>query len=219
MSKIKLSVLLLCVLFISCSRNVIENKLLVNKICEPPCWQNITPSVSTLDQVKDQIYKIENINIRYLDSPFSSLVYWNFLGSEIIGEIRVADNKVISINFQCDYRCYHHGNGVMKITDAITNYGDPEFISWTRERQGDSTPIYLHILYPKSGILLSYPSRDNIDQSIIVKTNDVITSVQYICPDNYENYFITLNKFDWTFGQISTARRFTWHGFGVYGDQ
>ena len=130
--------------------------ILAKKTCEPPCWQGITPGITTLDEAKILIQKIifypkrpgilTPTNI-YKDGITRTDVYFTEPQIEvnvIADELGIVDRIVFG--FASDNR--------PKLGDCIDLFGDPQFIGLSIIRGFQFTENRFQVVYPN--IVLSF---------------------------------------------------------------
>jgi hypothetical protein len=128
--------------------------LLEDTLCEPPCWQNIQPGVSSSEYAlralretpflasTPSVAPIQIDDVRSYDS-------WTFQENirETSGRITFFNNRVAYIRF--------HVNNNLRINEMITYYGEPELFS-AISGWNDSRWLEVGWIYPTRGVLITH---------------------------------------------------------------
>jgi hypothetical protein len=115
---------------------------LIQPTCKPPCWQNITPSITTIDEAVSILERMPETTITYNKKDS---IEWDFGSNKTGGWLRAEDGIVAFVILS-------------SITDNLTletvvaSYGYPNFVVPEDCREGMCSTI---LVYPDSGIWLN----------------------------------------------------------------
>jgi hypothetical protein len=208
--------LTLCFLIINscCARGYIGTESITNNPCSPPCWQGITPGVTTMSEAVEILntLNITNTNISP-ESVTSFEIFDKTTGWQFLDFGRVYFNEINDV-IQC---IVINPLKDLKVDQLVSLYGPPSHILIFKGF-GDYTFIKTFMIYKSSGLLIDillvpydHNNKPKIGQS------DVIDAVYFCNPQifgGYLNYLFNRNpqqaqqEFD-VFSQ-------PWHGFGEY---
>jgi hypothetical protein len=128
--------------------------LLEDTLCEPPCWQKITPGKSSSDEAYQILSGLPFLHTAPLATPkriddFRSYDSWNFQKNmrERGGVITYFNDTVAYMEF--DVR------GTLKIGEMIDFYGKPELLS-VISGWNDSRWLEVRWIYPDKGVLITH---------------------------------------------------------------
>ena len=150
--KLLFSCLLTAAILAGCQ--VKKSILLEEILCEPPCWQNIQPGISSSKDVLKTLRETRllastpSVVPRKIDDVRSDSS-WIFIDSlsEESGRITYFNDRVAYIQF--------HVNNTITIGKMIDFYGEPEFISVITGWE-DSRWLRICWIYPSQGIILTH---------------------------------------------------------------
>ncbi len=187
--------------------------VLDNPLCAPPCWQNITPGLTTrqeaLDIIKGYRY-LQQGSLHDYAAPwqgFNDLIQTRLQLDPltvVYFDIYLLDDKVADMSFQADW--------TLTLDQAITKLGEPTDIL-VAQAQGEQ---YVELILPTKGIAFGYstvarPSwwHSRIEPDIRVNSIDFYSS---------EAYQPMLDAGSFSFGLLSTEetlrRMQPWNGYG-----
>jgi len=120
-------IIVLVVLFAGCMPALQNKAAFDNPICPPPCWQNITPGITTKKDALNILSKISFVDQPVIDMSTSSMGFEDqirfsaYTGSQrhAAGSIFISGDRVVVIAFET-----HLGT----MQKAIDLFGDPEYI-------------------------------------------------------------------------------------------
>lgn len=172
--------------------------LLEDTLCEPPCWQNITPGVSSSEDALNTLRETTLLAStpsavpRKIDDVWS-YSSWNFQKNirERGGVITYFTDTVAYMEF--DVR------GTLKIANMIDFYGKPELVS-AISGWNDSRWLRVCWIYPDEGVLIKYFDHNwRPEGNYASITPDLpVYDVYYFDPDLYdtlvETFFFGLTK-------------------------
>jgi len=208
-------ILSLCVILIlsSCTPTKIEKDpltILAMKTCEPPCWQGITPGVTTFAEAKTLIKQIiifpERPNILapsniYKDGVTRADV--DFLEPNVEVNIYADEESIV------DYIIFKFTDKhPLHLGDCIELYGEPQFIGLSIIKGLRFTYNQIQVAYPNIGVnfytdmprwtdLVKIPYSSSTKISTIVYSSEPIerSDFDFIFPWNEE----AILQFEWDF--------------------
>jgi hypothetical protein len=98
----------LLILLIICSCSKPSATILSDPTCSPPCWQNITPGKSTVEETRALLGNISLVDpdsIAIRGKPwyiYSEIFYFELRSKQVEGRIYFLENKVSMILFDGD---------------------------------------------------------------------------------------------------------------------
>jgi hypothetical protein len=116
---------LLTMLISSCSKSSIT--ILSAPTCSPPCWQNITPGKSSVEETKallGDIALVDKNSIVVRGKPwdiFDEVIYFKLRSRGITADIYFLEGKVSMIVFSGDLD--------ITLGKVVVEYGEPEYIA------------------------------------------------------------------------------------------
>jgi hypothetical protein len=169
--------------------------------CKPPCWQNITPGVTTRDEAVSILENTPGIVITYDKKDGLS---WNFGTKTEEGNINLSEGGIVS------------GIWIGSISDRklllktiIASYDNPEYVKPYDCREGMCSTA---LVYPDLGMLLSVfvenKGANNDSPQFEILPNTVVDRVYFIEPgmENSQNYL----------GFQDNVPIMVWKGYGEY---
>jgi hypothetical protein len=203
--------ILLCLFLILLSGCATDNakQILENSLCMPPCWYQITPGRSTVNDVRELLPSIEIIDPTTLIwfekwNIFSGEVAWTYRDSRIGGDIFFVNDIVQSIVF--------HNYLSIKLKTLISVLGEPEHITFGKPASSalEGYAIDAYILLDTKGVALLVPI--NVVPETSIEPVNVVKEIIYTDPSNFKNnlgtIFIDKNDF--------VQRLFPWRGYTKY---
>jgi hypothetical protein len=150
--KLLLSCLLAVAIQAGCQAK--KSILLEETLCEPPCWQNIQPGVTSSEDVVKILRETKILAStpsavpRKIDDMRSDSS-WIFIDSlsEESGRITYFNDRVAYIRF--------HVNNNLRIGKMIDFYGEPELLS-VISGWNDSRWLEVRWIYPTQGVLITH---------------------------------------------------------------
>ena len=218
--RVKLLSLFLFITFsiISCSHQntshpIWVRELLDKPVCLAPCWENITPGVTTQDelsQILNQGQGAFDIRASVGSFPWGDTLSWceGGTGCGSSGDISVFsafDNKGIV------QEVYLYPSIVLYLKDFVPLYGYPEKVGFPEPASSDSNAIVVDLLYPRIGLNLEFLSEDKgsfINPSVEIRKNLEIVHVFYTVPGL--NYYYLHNV------SVNPFQQFEWKGYTHY---
>jgi len=170
-------------------------------ICKPPCWANITPGVTSMDEALSILGKMPEVKITYKDQQG---VDWRF--NQTItdsGTLRASQNGIISVVV------LGNSNDKKLLLETVAgSYGNPAYVKPYDCRIGMCSTV---LVYPDSGMLLNVFLEDAGDKSNHRLRIESDTAVEYVIffPPGLENFerMAEYQEYDLLM---------EWHGYGEY---
>lgn len=166
--------------------------LLEDTLCEPPCWQNIVPGVSSSEDALNTLRETTLLAStpsavpRKIDDVWSDSS-WVFLDSlsEELGWITYFNDRVAYIQF--------HVNNNLRIGEMINFYGKPELFS-VISGWNDSRWLEVRWIYPAKGVLVTHFDHNwRPEGNFASITPDLpVNDVYYFDPDLYDTLVETV---------------------------
>jgi hypothetical protein len=171
-------------------------------VCKLPCWQNITPGVTTLKEARSILQKLPYINSQ-TKTTYNS-VGWRFNPNKGDGGWLDAsqDGIVRSITLG--------GDSELLLQTIIASYGNPKYVKPHDCRDGTCpTELIYPVLGLWVGIFVENTSGDNENPKIEILPTTVSDGVTFI-ESGMENALINISLFQ---DYHSTM---DWNGYGNY---
>jgi hypothetical protein len=193
-----------------------ESSIILDTSCEPPCWQNIVPGITTSTEVYEVLHEITWINEDSIqntsDGTIFNCIKWlasNEAG-DYSGRIYLNDNLVTLIKIGPK-------EGVIEFSDLINKLGEPESILAYYSKR-EITTISVFVLYPSEGYgFLNYYDSPNLypGNSILISPQDQVKLVWYGEPKFYYDYLTIgpIGKYSLEFIEQTIQ---PWNGYGEY---
>jgi hypothetical protein len=175
--------------------------ILTMKTCEPPCWQGITPGITTVADANNLVRKI----VFFPTTP-DILAPSNIYTDEVYGPIVRFLEPNVEVNIYADeqgivdYIMFKFtGRNPLYLGDCINLYGEPQFIGLSIIRGIEFTQNQIQVTYPNIGVnfytdmprwtvLVKIPYSSSTKISTIVYSSEPIehTDFDFIFPWNEE---------------------------------
>jgi hypothetical protein len=197
-------VLLLLVVLAACS-----NLGIGNTACAPPCWQNLTPGISTEAEVERFVKRLppseqETLRLNTF-TPGRRLYGWIDADKKGGKGIDVVDGRVALIELRPP-------EFDLRLGTVVERFGPPEFLFARIGCLGHGGCYRLELLYPQQGLAFeSWPDMGNADK---ISPDMLVSAAFYFEPGSLEDYWIKgkgAPPENWAFD-----RRYIqpWPGFG-----
>ena len=150
-----------------------------NPVCQPPCWENITPGETTMKDALSIISNLSNIKITYRTS---AAIDWEFSKSDTGAILSDDEGKVLSV-------ILHSNTGnITRLNKVIDKYGIPSFIQPydCREDKCATTAAF-----PNIGLNIDLFLQNNgglTDLAIDVNSSAAVYTILFF-PPGVENYY------------------------------
>jgi hypothetical protein len=205
MKKILVFVILV-VSIIGCEALPKPTDIFENPVCEPPCWENITPGITTKGDALKILSTISAVDQPIIDNNqnvpgYEDVIHFTLFNDlNRLGFIYILDGKVsnISFNYKLD----------LTIQEAIDLYGEPQSVLGIR-----SGEIYaIEFLNPHKGVAYGYYPKNAATQ---IKPEDRIIDLTLFDPKTFE-LLLDNGIFSWHQMNAEEALKNmqSWEGFG-----
>jgi len=212
-NKIIIGVVIISIV-VGCQTQHTETSILDNPTCDPPCWQNITPGLSTQKEFLDFLESYEYINqssIQDYNAPwqgFDDLIRGRLqFDSKTITyfDIFILDDKVTNISF--------HGDWNITIDEAINRLGEPTNIIIIYY----GNDVFVQMLIQARGIAFGYSTIDRPSSWKLTIQPDIrISSIDFFATDAYKKILDTgLFSYGLLESNETLKALHTWKGYGV----
>lgn len=208
MEILKLTLLALFLFITSCKPKEPKGKtleeILSDASCNPPCWMEMIPGVTTIEGARQQLAAHSNVIDQ--DSIFDYVpteaylakIGWQAKDSEIEGTLYYKTELL-------DHIYIRASEGKMNLADGIELYGIPEKVmfelSQCKIKFGDSLCVSVTLHYPEKGLQLSYEQREGDSGKLVIDPNQQIYLVLFFDP-----------RVGW---DIDNNQIMDWPGYGV----
>jgi hypothetical protein len=210
--KVKFAVYIVFILLsFSCSAPAVNDEnhwwtlWLDNPSCLAPCWQGITPGITTTEQATSILKKIPGVEFTYTGEYGVS---WKFNENDTdSGDLRVSENGVVSTIWI--------GNSIDKdlfLETIITSQGEPAYLEMYDCRLLDNEKAMCPtiLVYPNKGLLIDVFLEDTGEagtHEINIQPSAIVSGVYFMKP-GIEN-FKALPEFQ-------EYELLEWKGYTVY---
>ncbi len=163
--------------------------LFSGKPCKPPCWQNLTPGVSTTDDVERFLKNLDQKKWPgRIDDVDNSGCRW----------LRIADKLGIEVNTLFDL---YLNNGkltfigsrppvVIRLKEIVDRFGTPEYFKAVLAVGPDGQYYILEVYYPSQG--LAFLLNPNQDKDVgYIKPGMLVDYIEYFPPGDLLPYLMT----------------------------
>ena len=199
-SKSGLLIILLTIVCFACHRyTAVEevtwlNDFLYNPVCEPPCWENITPGITKDQEVEEALLGSGFISEIEISMP-GEYYAWKFKNEEGDGSIWISEKTqlVSIISFAFGEKQFSFGSFAAAL-------GEPTYVKVLPSPSGEYD---VSLIYPDRGVIIGLgllPGRSSVKLSANEEVFDVA-----LYKDTPENLFIYRSD-QWQ----------EWKGFDVY---
>jgi hypothetical protein len=152
---------------------------LTQPACKPPCWQNITPAVTTKDEAVSILEKMTGTTVTY---NYKNGVGWEFGSTKNDGGWLGAQDGIV------DFVVLDLVQSKLTLETLVASYGYPSHIEPYDCQQGDSLGMCLTMLiYPDLGMLVDTDLKDLGNHRVEVQPETEIWRITLIQP-GLENY-------------------------------
>ncbi len=161
--------------------------LLTGKPCKPPCWQNLTPGVSTTDDVERFLMNLDPKKWPSREEEvYKSSCRW----------MRISDKLGIKVNTLFDL---YLDNGkltfigsrppvVIRLKEIVDRFGTPEYFQSVLAIGPDGQYYILEVYYPSQG--LAFLLNPNQDKDVgYIKSGMLVDFIEYFPPGDLQSYF------------------------------
>lgn len=150
-------------------------------VCKAPCWQNITPGKTSMEDAVEILENTQDIIITFKGKYGVS---WQF--SQIYsgaGDMRESEDGIVS-----SIRLGNSPDNELHFKTIVDEYGYPSFVELYDCQLGKCSTI---LVYPDIGLLVDAYLKDNVEgvnPSQVTIQPDIIVSGVYFIPAGFENF-------------------------------
>lgn len=180
---------------------------LVNAICYPPCWQNITPGVTTVDEA---VAILENLPEIKITSKSEFGVSWDFVQNEDEGgTLGVSEDGIVRMIWLASVT-----DRKLLLKTIVASYNEPDYVKPYDCRQGMCITA---LVYPDVGMFLSVFVENTSSSSF--QEDDPFPEIE-VLPETVVNrvYFIEpgIKNFQNILQLQESDLIIDWNGYGAY---
>ena len=187
--------------------------VLLDTSCEPPCWHDITPGMSTKKDVIAILPKIPEVAPNSVEDTAITTggihdhIKWRFdSGSgDFGGTTFFKDGAVSTIEIRPK-------KGALMLDDAIRKLGEPELTFAYLER-GEIDRMIIYLLYPTKGYALTYDIGYSRDGSAAVEPTHPIEHVYFFDPKLFDE-LVTIGPLGYQDPATLKQNMRPWKGYG-----
>jgi hypothetical protein len=130
-------------------RGPVDRSLLTRDPCEPPCWQGLTPGVSTQEEVLEYIAESDYVGDHYREPhAFGTTIWWQSTlrgrGVDTSSFFATKSGTLAVMMIYLDYE--------VAVKDLLAKHGPPEKL-WAQWSTGDSGVAFVNLYYPTQGFM------------------------------------------------------------------
>ncbi len=213
MKKIKRTImsLLLMALLISCQTSNDQTPLaetdtpddiwatwLSLSVCEPPCWQGITPGVTAASEAVSILEGMPDVKIKYQGETG---LFWDFKDNTEGGEIRFNDGVVSRVTLSSI------SDKKLPLVTVIKAYGVPKYVEPYDCREGMCITA---LVYPEMGMVLDIfvPNTGNMDGPRIEILATTAIDRVYFLKEGLDGFKM--------FPELQRHKLMKWKGYATY---
>lgn len=189
-------------------------------VCAPPCWKNIQPGVTTLQQayhILSELPEVDGDTVSIQREPwfiFTNIIHFEFKSRDVTGRVYIVNNLVVAIGFD--------GNMGITISEAFAFLGEPSYVINLPTYGGP--PLHgtvssgIIIINPTVGYRISYNTRDlSLSQKLQgqIQPEIELDDIEYFSPAVYDEWidagYFSYLKLD---GEQTREHLIPWDGYG-----
>lgn len=204
-----LVILTIAILLVSISGGLgIDSGLFDQGSCEPPCWHNLTPGLSSADDVDDFLS-----NLSRIDWPTRN-IYATGAGCEslqLIDKFRLGSAYLYVVDGKLTFIQLIHPTKI-KLEKIVDYFGNPEYFMAVSEIGVDYSSQILEVYYPSKG--LGFEIDLDLDKTIDrIRPDMEISAIHYFKPGDLSSYY--LSRYPCSLDAYNSEKFVQkWHGFG-----
>jgi len=171
---------------------------LIEPTCSPPCWEQLIPGKTDIDEGLSVIKNLKDVSIRYLPTkgPYNNRkqMMWDFDNTASGGSATTDKNgDVIS-----DISLHVNSEENLRISEIFSLYGPPEYVNIIGcfgELTRSSCDV--HLVYPKIGMSLGLylPDQGRNGHKVEITSDSNVRTINLFNP-GVNNYLEALGVFD-----------------------
>lgn len=176
--------------------------------CEPPCWHNLTPGISSANDVDDFLSNLSRINwpVRNFFVPGVGCESIQLRDKFRLGSVSLymADDKLTFIQIIHPIK--------IKLEKIVDYFGNPEYFMAISEIGVDYRTYTLEVYYPGKG--LGFEIDLDLNKSIDgIRPDMEISAIHYFEPGDLSSYYLSRSpcSLDAFYSEKFVQK---WHGFG-----
>ena len=152
---------------------------LAQPVCTPPCWQHITPGLTTINEAESILERMPNTVITY-NSKYG--LTWNFGTKAVEGNISMSEDRIVSSIWLAN-----SSNQSLYLKDIVNKYGFPKYVKPYDCREGMCTAV---LVYPDFGMLLDIfiMNKGTVTNPQIEILPDTVIDRVYFIEQGIENF-------------------------------
>jgi hypothetical protein len=129
----------------SVARSTWIDEFLENPVCKPPCWENIVPGQTTIQEAKEILLAKGNIKVL---SSYEDAFEWEFIPNGEHGKVESDphSNRVAFINFVLT------GVQSLRLEEILKKYPEPSYIDF-HPNSHNLKSCYIYIIYESIGLI------------------------------------------------------------------
>lgn len=179
--------LLLVVILSACNLLVPADASVISGIpCAPPCWQNLTPGESTLDDVYrflNGLRKSEQKTIKMSSTDDGIAIFsWDSArnGGERRVYVNVNEKRLMLIEI-------HHPEFDLRLGAVVDHFGPPDSMYAEVNNYADGSLYIIQIYYSDQGLVFeSVPSVEDMGR---IRSDMSVNTIYYFAPGDLANFF------------------------------
>jgi len=174
--------------------------------CEMPCWENITPGETSLDQAKSLL--LNNPNVKIVDEgdviPYGLMLFVDIQGDHYNPNLSMGFDKN-NITQSVELKTYNQN---LYLNDIVSYYGFPKYVVvYWQETVG----VDVDVVYPEKGLVINLYSQsaqiiNEEEVRFTISPEQEVYGVNFYAP-NLEYYY----SFAW-----QPLKRYNWKGYTDY---
>jgi hypothetical protein len=201
----------LLLMLVACSSSTVSmrpvwiTRWLKDPICQPPCWENISPGKTSLEEAKSIVNSHPDMKISYIDDV--SISIRNKSEEENFGLLTAPNGQTIQ-RISLLTRQFS-----LELSEIVNLYGFPNEMLVFDSSQDQFSVRWIDLLYYKHGMVVTYyppPDKDHGNE-ITLAPDTKIRGIGFYALQ-LENYF---NSSQWLGSTVSTPTNIS-NGYGTY---
>lgn len=210
--------IMIALIFSACEKDKETEKislLFTDQSCNAPCWQNITPGVTSFAQAVGVLSKTMFVKpSEFLSTPQYITPAYEYSRWAFKEDFNETGMIMYNIGDSVGVMQFNIRNGT-NIGEMMDFYGEPDFIS-IASGIVEGRWLSINWFYPAEGIILrhdGYPWRST-SEYIDINSEFPVETVYYFDPNLYD--YLLENNFITYYGEVTRDIIQSWSGFGMY---
>jgi hypothetical protein len=178
-------VVIFVIYLVACSPKPNLRSQILDPVCEPPCWQNIIPGETGMDEFPKILSSMPDVDPERQGwmgkrHGYDQLYSWYF--QKIDGSVQIGflDEKVINIIIESDVGA--------TLEEMLEKYGEPTDIIYVMRNKlvfmGSAMVETVNLVYPEKGMMIVFDNRGI--NPIRISPQQPINWIIYFTPDEME---------------------------------